>query len=106
MGSSDAGGKQPLDAEALSPVESELVLLLSMFPETTEQLEDMLETGDRQTLANLGGSVREGLLHSLRGLARLGAITADTAEAEAGLGTVWQLNEAGRGLVDQIKGRQ
>lgn len=85
-------------------METELVLLLSMFPETSVQLENMLEAEQRQTLADVGRSTQEGLLESLQRLASSGVVTAD--QADAGPRTVWSLSEVGQSIAAEIKDRQ
>lgn len=97
--SEDPDPRQEPDAvsRSLASVERELLVLLAMFPESTEQLETMLVEEDLQHLSGSGPTAREGLTSVLRRLEHLGLVGHEVVGGSTSDGsTVWSLTSAGR----------
>lgn len=63
--------------ETLASIEHEIVALLSMSPETLDELSGMFVEEDESELARIGGSVQDGLMSSLERLRKLGLVRQD-----------------------------
>ncbi|WP_298253112.1 hypothetical protein [uncultured Arthrobacter sp.] len=78
-------------------MERELLDLLAMFPESTEQLEIMLVGEDLHVLSGFGPTIRDGLTSILLKLENLGLIGHDVVGGEIDDDPpVWWLTSVGR----------